>query len=45
MLYPLSYEGGELFVQVRGYLSARFGTVPVISVPSACPQTARRAVS
>ena len=37
MLYPLSYEGGEVLVQVRGYLRRRVRRCP----RSLCPRRAR----
>jgi hypothetical protein len=37
MLYPLSYEGGDVFPQVRPYFSGSLGLVPFDAVPSACP--------
>ncbi len=37
MLYPLSYGGGGVIVQVRGYFACPFRTVPVEVMPSACP--------
>jgi hypothetical protein len=37
MLYPLSYEGGTAFPQVRPYIPGRLTLVPSDFVPSACP--------
>ena len=37
MLYPLSYEGGGVFLQVRRYFPAEALPVPFDSVPVACP--------
>ena len=39
MLYPLSYEGGDAFVQVRGYFSLCVGSCPgprALGVPDVC---------
>ena len=37
MLYPLSYEGGDLFVQVTPYARHSAGEPGVRFQPSACP--------
>jgi hypothetical protein len=37
MLYPLSYEGGGVFMQVRPYFLGLVALVPFGSVPLACP--------
>ena len=37
MLYPLSYEGGDVFAQVRPDLPRSSCSWPFDSVPVACP--------
>ena len=37
MLYPLSYEGGGVFTQVRPYFSGVLGLAPLASAPVVCP--------
>jgi hypothetical protein len=45
MLYPLSYEGGDVFVQVRGYFEGLGVPRDKELVPLACPMIARHAVT
>jgi hypothetical protein len=44
MLYPLSYEGGGVFVQVRPYFSGYQRSCPSLPCPRRCPLDARATV-